>query len=104
MTTDIKLAKSRPLGVAENLLKTSIDEKLVYSKIVVLTGQAEILSTPNGKWCFLDSLKLLSRIVGNLKVIIPFDNFELFAEISTFVQDAWRNGQDRRPRRTSPTS
>lgn len=93
MTTDIKLAKSRPLGVAENLLKTSIDEKLVYSKIVVLTGQAEILSTPNGKWCFLDSLKLLSRIVGNLKVIIPFDNFELFAEISTFVQDAWRNGQ-----------
>lgn len=93
MTTDIKLAKSRPLGVAENLLKTSIDEKLVYSKIVVLTGQSEILSTQNGKWCFLDSLKLLSRIVGNLKVIIPFDNSELFAEVSTFVQNAWCNGQ-----------
>lgn len=93
MTTDINLAKSRLLGVAENLLNATIDEKLVYSKVVVLTGENKILSTPNGTWCFLDSLKLLSRIVGNLKVIIPSSNSELFAEVSTFIQGAWCNGK-----------
>lgn len=94
MTTNIKLATSRPLGVAEKLLNKTIDETLVYSKIVVLIGEAKILSTPNGKWCFLDSLRLLSRIVGNLKVIVPStSNSELFSEVSNFIDSAWCNGK-----------
>lgn len=93
MTTNINLATSRPLGVAEKLLNKTIDETLVYSKIVVLIGEAKILSTPNGKWCFLDSLRLLSRIVGNLKVIVPSSNSELFSEVSNFIDSAWCNGK-----------
>ncbi len=93
MSVDRSLAKSRVLGVAKSLLSTPIDEKLVYSKNVVLTGEAEVLSTQNGKWCFLDSLRILSRMVGNLKVVVPYSNSALFTDVSAFIQDAWSNGR-----------
>ena len=92
MTTDVNLATSRPLGVAENLLNSAVDERLVYSKTVVLTGEPEILLTQNGQWCFLDSLRLLTRIVGNLKVILPHSNSEFFSEVSKFINNSWSIG------------
>lgn len=71
MSLSTQHAVSRPLGVAHGLSGRAIDEAVVYSKIVVLTGEAAVLATANGRRCFLDALALLSRIVGHLIVVVP---------------------------------
>src|SRR5579862_4222612 len=71
MTVSVADAISRPMGVAQRLRETPIDEKAVHSKLVVLTGEPATLATPNGRWCFLDSLALLPRTVGQLLVALP---------------------------------
>lgn len=104
MNLNIDKATSRPLGVAQKLVKHPIDESEVYSKVVVLTGEHEVLATPNGRWCFLDALALLSRIVGNLTVILPAGTTHLEAEVENFCARAWGLGSLRVVRDGDPMS
>ncbi len=65
------IASSRPLGVAEKVGGVGLDEATVFARAVILTGDHATLVTQNGQWCLLDSLRLLSRIVGPLTVVLP---------------------------------
>jgi hypothetical protein len=79
------------MGVAEKLRRTPIDEKTVYSKPVVLTGEPGALATPNGRWCFLDALALLPRIVGQLLVVLP-DECTFRQEVRDRCARTWTRG------------
>lgn len=85
-------ASSRPLGVAQALVGRAIDEGYVYSKSVVLTGDRTVLGTPNGRWCFVDSLRLLLRVVGNLTIMLPTGSEKLESEVRQYCEDAWCRG------------
>ena len=61
---DAEKAFSRPLGVARATTHESLTAEDVRSKRVVLTGDANILSSANGRWALLDLLRLLLRIAG----------------------------------------
>lgn len=92
MNIDSEKATSRPLGVAEKLVGRAIEKAVVYSKVVVLTGEKEVLLTANGRWCFLDALALLSRIVGTLIVVLPDGTSDLEIEARGFCARAWSHG------------
>lgn len=86
---DLFKAASRPLAVASTLNGSPINEKSYFSKLVVLTGEKEVLQTPNGRWCYLDSLRLLMRVVGELAVVIPEDMQSLEKEVRTVCDQVW---------------
>ena len=92
MNPNISKATSRPLGVAQKLVKHAVNEADVYSKVVVLTGESEAISTENGRWCFLDALALLSRVVGNLVVVLPECPSKFENEVRDYCSQAWRLG------------
>jgi molybdopterin/thiamine biosynthesis adenylyltransferase len=92
MNMSIPEAVSRPLGVAQGLVRRPIDETIIYSKIVVLTGEAPVLTTANGRWCFLDALSLLSRVVGRLVVVLPQEAESLRREVEEYCSRAWSHG------------
>ncbi|MEQ1801887.1 MAG: ThiF family adenylyltransferase [Gammaproteobacteria bacterium] len=92
MSMSIPQAVSRPLSVAQGLVKRPIDETIVYSKIAVLTGEAAFLATANGRWCFLNALSLLSRVVGHLTVALPQDAESLRPEVEAYCTQAWSHG------------
>ncbi|MBL8318364.1 MAG: ThiF family adenylyltransferase [Burkholderiaceae bacterium] len=92
MKTITSKASSRPLGVAKALVGGAIDEGFVYSKSVILTGDSVVLGTANGRWCFLDSLQLLLRVVGHLTIIVPAELETLDAEVRQYCSDAWCRG------------
>lgn len=89
MSVSTQHATSRPLGVARGLIGKPIDEHEVYMKLVILTGEPATLATANGRWCFLDVLALLSRVVGHLVVIVPPGMQTLRGEVDTYCQRAW---------------
>jgi hypothetical protein len=92
MKVDTNKAISRPLAVAIKLAGNSIVQVNVYTKLVVLTGDRNVLLSQNGHWCFMDALTLLSRIVGNLVVMLPDNVPKLTAEATEFCQRAWHHG------------
>lgn len=73
MSIPIPRHSSRPLAVAETLLKRPISPSEVAAKRVVLTGELSTLATSNGRWCLVDALRLLSRFPGELIVALPGD-------------------------------
>lgn len=64
----------------------------MYSKVVVLTGESAVRATANGRWCFLDALALLSRIVGHLVVVAPPELRSLRREVDAYSSRAWSHG------------
>lgn len=92
MTIDPSKAASRPLGVAEIVSGCAVDAATVYAKVVVLTGERATLQTDNGRWCFLDALALLTRVVGNLVVVLPEGLGALETEARGFCDKAWSRG------------
>lgn len=90
------LASSRPLGVAVELGVAELDADAIYKKRIVLIGELATLSTSNGQWCFLDSLRLLSRVVGVLEVVVPDGLFELQREVDELITTIWTPGTVRR--------
>jgi hypothetical protein len=83
------IAFSRPLGVAESLGSSLPDEAVILSQPVILTGERQALATQNGRWCLLDSLRLLSRIVGPLTVVLPSGLADLEAEVRQLAAQVW---------------
>ena len=92
MTFASDIASSRPLGVAEGLGSSLLDETVIFSRPVILTGERETLATRNGRWCLLDSLRLLSRIVGPLTVVLPGGLPDLEAEVRQLADRLWTPG------------
>mgnify|MGYP003383406812 CR=1 FL=1 len=86
------IASSRPLGVAEGLGSSMLDETIVFSRPVILTGERETLATRNGRLCLLDSMRLLSRIVGPLTVVLPAGLADLEAEVRQLADRVWTPG------------
>lgn len=92
MKPDSKKATSRPLAVAKSLTKSMLDEHAVYAKTVILTGESAVLNSTNGQWCFMASLSLLSRIVGDLVVVLPENVAGFEAEVRMAAASAWSRG------------
>lgn len=74
---DLTLAGSRPFATALNLAEGKLTEETFLSREVVLTGDEYSLSTHNGQWCFLHSLRLLLRVTGRLQVLLPPNQIQL---------------------------
>lgn len=83
---------SRPLGVAQDLAATVLDAKTVYARKVVLTGELQTLSTPNGRSCLLTAMRLLSRVVGPLCVALPHGLPDLESEARALGDAVWSQG------------
>lgn len=89
MTESIEEHNSRILGVAKKLVGTRINAKTVYAKKVILTGEVDALQTKNGQWCFLDSLRLMCRVVGPLIVALPPVDDAFEAQVRELCQSLW---------------
>lgn len=92
MKSNRNTASSRPLGVAEGLGSSLLDEAVIFSRPVILTGERETLETQNGRWCLLNSLRLLSRIVGPLTVLLPKGLGAFETEVRQLAASVWTNG------------
>lgn len=71
---------SRPVATAERLGDAAEDRHRFLDKRVLLTGEAMVLATENGRACLLDSLRLLVRICRNLDVAIPTTVSRLYVD------------------------
>src|SRR5216684_2191184 len=65
------LAFSRPAAAADSLGDKAPDRHRFTEKRVLLTGEATILGLENGRSCFLDSIRILTRMTRGLKMWIP---------------------------------
>lgn len=84
-----KLAASRPMGVAQELTGAPLAAEAVYSRRVILIGEKTVLEHDNGRWCFLNSLRLLSRVVGDLEVVVPAGVPRLNQEVALVLENLW---------------
>ena len=73
-------AFSRPAKTALGLGDLAEDRHRFLDKKVLLTGEAPILALPNGRGCFLDSLRLLIRVCRNIFVLVPQVDHDLHRE------------------------
>lgn len=90
---DRQMAASRPLGVAQHLGAMDLDQVTVFSRIVILTGEKDALGTRNGQWCFINALRLLSRVVGHLQVALPDNLAEFRSEVGELIPQLWSQGR-----------
>ena len=65
------IGSSRPRAAAERLGELAEDRHRFLDKQVLLTGEAEVLGTQNGKICFDAALRLLPRLCPNVTVWVP---------------------------------
>jgi molybdopterin/thiamine biosynthesis adenylyltransferase len=77
---DTELAYSRPQKAAEQLGELAEDRHRFLDKTILLTGEPELLAFPNGRECFLDSIRLAVRICPNVAVYLSKENDALRAE------------------------
>lgn len=96
MNTDderVDLERSRPFGVAEDLVGGRVDRDVVLAKTVILTAGEGVLSSLGAQWCLLDCVQLLARVVGQLQVALPPDvEPEFAASVRTAVSSVWSQG------------
>jgi molybdopterin/thiamine biosynthesis adenylyltransferase len=89
----VELEQSRPFGVAEELVGGRVDRDTVLARTVILTAGEGALSSVEAQWCILDSLQLLSRVVGKLQVVLPTDVEPQFAAlVRAAVSSVWSLG------------
>ena len=86
------ITSSRPLGVARSLGSTLLDEATIYARAVILTGERRTLETENGRWCMLDSLRVLARIVGPLTVVLPSGLGAFETQVRQLASIVWKKG------------
>jgi len=89
MTIDLNLAGSRPAGVAQELLGKRVSVEDLYSRHVVLQGEPAVLATANGRWIFLDALRLLLCVVGRLTIVVPTRESDLRRQVEVLVARAF---------------
>jgi hypothetical protein len=78
-------AFSRPVAAADSLGDKASDRHRFTEKRVLLTGEANILGLENGRNCFLDSIRILTRMTRGLKVWIP-EGTSLGEEASQLIE------------------
>src|SRR5437870_3855020 len=72
MIPDVEyLPFSRPAAAADSLGDKAPDRHRFTEKKVLLTGERIVLGLENGRSCFLDSIRLLTRMTRGLKIWIP---------------------------------
>jgi hypothetical protein len=86
MIQDAALQFSRIAAAAESLENAAPDRHRFLDKKVLLTGESEVLSTSNGRQCFLDSLRLLIRMVRFLTIRLPTAS-SLSKEVEELVRE-----------------
>jgi molybdopterin/thiamine biosynthesis adenylyltransferase len=74
------LAMSRPIATAQALGEMAPDAHRFVDKSVLLTGEADVLGTSNGRECLLAALRLLPRICPNVTVALPSECASLAEE------------------------
>lgn len=89
MTIGVKRSNSRVYGVAERLLARQVDPAVVAAKKVLITGEEQALRSMNGRWCFLDSLRLVSRVVAKIIVALPPGMERLRRDVEAIRASAW---------------
>ncbi len=77
---DSELAYSRPQKTATQLGELAEDRHRFLHKRILLTGESWLLAVPNGRGCFLDSLRLAVRICPNVAVYVSDENDDLRTE------------------------
>jgi molybdopterin/thiamine biosynthesis adenylyltransferase len=92
MSTAMDLASSRPLGVAKELGAATLDQAVVFARSVILTGERAALETENGRWCLLNSIRLLARVVGPLLVVVPHGMDRIRGEVTQLCESVWTKG------------
>lgn len=65
------IERSRIIATAQTLVSVAGDSRTFTRKTVLLTGEPQTLTTPNGWECFLNSFRLLLRMVEHLTVWVP---------------------------------
>src|SRR6266478_8438336 len=65
------LAFSRASAAADSLGDKAPDRHRFTEKKVLLTGEANILALANGRSCFLDSIRIFTRMTRGLKIWLP---------------------------------
>ena len=79
------LAFSRPAAAADSLGDKAPDRHRFTGKKVLLTGEGPVLGLENGKSCFLNSIRILTRMTRGLKIWIPGDT-RLREETSQLIE------------------
>src|SRR5229473_7064678 len=79
------LAFSRPSAAADSLGVKAPDRHRFTEKRVLLTGEGPVLGLENGKSCFLNSIRILTRMTRGLKIWIPGDT-RLRGEASQLIE------------------
>ncbi|WP_165488698.1 MULTISPECIES: ThiF family adenylyltransferase [Dyella] len=82
-------AASRPMAVAAALTGRSIDDMAFHEQLVVLTGELRALRTPNGRWIFVDAVRLLLRVAGKLLIDIPEGLDDLTQEVRQICETCY---------------
>lgn len=77
---DSELAYSRPQKTAEQLGDLAEDRHRFLRKKILLTGEPELLGLPNGRECFLNSIRLAVRICPNVAIYLPEERNDLKGE------------------------
>jgi len=83
---DTDLVYSRPRKTAEQLGELAEDRHRFLNKRILLTGESALLSIPNGRDCFLDSIRLAVRICPNVALFIGKENHALRAEAENLAE------------------
>jgi molybdopterin/thiamine biosynthesis adenylyltransferase len=77
---DSELAYSRPQKTAAQLGELAEDRHRFLHKKILLTGESGLLGVPNGRECFLDSVRLAVRICPNVAVYVSDESNDLRVE------------------------
>jgi len=74
---DSEIAYSRVQKTADQLGELATDRHRFLDKRVLVTGEPEVLSSPNGRECLLNSIRLVVRICPNIVVSLPSQSGDL---------------------------
>ena len=83
---DTELPFSRPQKTAAQLGELAEDRHRFLLKRILLTGESELLGLPNGRACFLDSLRLAVRICPNVAIYLSDENDHLIMQARTLAK------------------
>src|SRR4051812_8507707 len=80
------IALSRPMACAARLAAHAADAHQFINKRVLLTGEQALLTTENGKFIFLDSLRLLVRFCRFVDIWLPSSLEDLQREAASLAK------------------